>query len=65
MSINFEYKFGWLKAGCPELDTEWEWGKGDPEIVVSQAGAFARVIAVPVGATVTEVKAIIRGDLPK
>ena len=63
--INFEYKFGWLRAGCPELDREWEWGKGDPEIVVSHGGGFARVIAVPVGATVTEVKAIIRGDLPK
>ena len=63
--INFEYKFSQLRAGCPELDREWEWCKGDPEIVVSQAGAFARVIAVPGGATVTEVKAIIRGDLPK
>ena len=63
--INFEYKFECLRAGCPELDTEWEWCKGDPEIVVSQGGEFARVIAVPVGATVTEVKAIIRGDLPK
>lgn len=65
MSINFSYKFGWLKAGCPELDREWEWCKGDPEIVISQGGEFAGVIAVPVGATVTEVKAIIRGDLPK
>lgn len=63
--INFEFKFGWLHAGCPELDTEWEWCKGDPEIVVSQGGEFARVIAVPAQATVTEVKAIIRGDLPK
>jgi hypothetical protein len=63
--INFEFKFGWLKAGCPELDTEWEWGKGDPEIVVSQGGEFARVIAVPALATVIEVKALIRRDLPK
>ena len=63
--INFEYKFECLSAGCPELDREWEWCKGDPEIVVSQCGEFARVIAVPAGATVTEVKAIIRGDLPK
>ena len=63
--INFEYKFECLRAGCPELDREWEWIKGDPEIVVSQAGEFARVISVPAGATVTEVKAIIRGDLPK
>lgn len=63
--INFEYKFECLRAGCPELDREWEWCKGDPEIVVSQAGEFTRVISVPAGATVTEVKAIIRGDLPK
>lgn len=63
--INFEYKFGWLKAGCPELDREWEWGKGDPEIVISQGGEFAGVIAVPGGATLSEVKALIRGDLPK
>ena len=63
--INFEYKFSQLRAGCPELDREWEWCKGDPEIVVSQGGEFARVIAVPVGATVSEVKALIRRDLPK
>lgn len=63
--INFEYKFECLRAGCPELDREWEWCKGDPEIVVSQGGEFARVISVPALATVSEVKAIIRGDLPK
>lgn len=63
--INFEYQYECLRAGCPELDREWEWCKGDPEIVVSQGGEFARVIAVPVGATVSEVKALIRGDLPK
>lgn len=61
--INFEYKYECLKAGCPELDREWEWTRGDPEVVVSQAGEFARVIEVPAGASVTEVKAIIRADL--
>lgn len=62
MTVNFEYKWNLLQAANPETDTEWSWEKGDREIVISHGGQNVGTLSVPDGATVTEVKAIIRTD---
>lgn len=58
--VNFEYRSGVLEAGCPITDMEWCWFKGDTVVTVTAAGAPAPSLDVPEGATVAEVKAIIR-----
>lgn len=60
--VNFEYRYGWLEAADPATDREWSWRKGDGEVVVSHGGQWAGVLDVPQGATVPEVKTMIRQD---
>ena len=60
--INFEYRRGRLDAGDPATDTEWAWERGDLEIVISRGGQLAGTIPAPEGATVVQVKALIRDD---
>ena len=60
--INFEYRLGRLDAGDPATDTEWAWERGDLEIVISRGGQLAGTIPAPEGATVVQVKALIRDD---
>lgn len=62
MRVNFDYRAGVLEAGCPEMDTDWCWFRGDQEITRSVNGCLVGTLHVPVGATVNEVKATIRID---
>ncbi|MGL5289173.1 MAG: hypothetical protein ACRC9N_06735, partial [Aeromonas sp.] len=55
------YRSGILEAADPATDREWSWFKGDSHITETHAGEPARGIDAPEGATVTEVKALIRG----
>lgn len=58
--INFEYRAGVLEAADTATGREWCWFKGDLECVISDDGQNVGTLAVPEGATVTEVKAQIR-----
>ena len=60
MAINFDYRSGILEAADTESGREWCWYKGDLEITKAQDGELAGTISVPEGASVVEVKAIIR-----
>ena len=62
MTVNFEFRWGQLLAGDPATDTEWAWERGDLEIVISRGGQLAGTIPAPEGATVVQVKALIRDD---
>lgn len=58
--INFEYRAGILEGAAPSLDVEWCWFKGDAHVTTTRQGSPAPSLDVPMGATVAEVKAIIR-----
>lgn len=58
--VNFEYRSGILEGADPASDRAWCWFKGDAEVVISDDGQNVGTLAVPDGATVTEVKALIR-----
>lgn len=62
MAINFDWRSGILEAADTHTGREWCWYQGDTEITRTQDGELAGTISVPAGATVTEVKAIIRND---
>lgn len=62
MAVNFIYQRQRLEAGEFHSDLEWYWTKGELEILCHWAGTFSKTISVPAGATVIEVKAIIRND---
>ena len=62
MSVNFEYRSSILEASDPATDTEWCWFKGCEELTKSVDGCQVGTLSVPAGATVNEVKAIIRLD---
>lgn len=62
MAITFDWRSGILEAADPTTGREWCWFKGDREITVSLDGELAGSLTVPAGASVVEVKAIIRGD---
>ncbi len=58
--VNFEYRSGILEGADPVTGREWCWFKGDLECVISDDGQNVGTLAVPDGATVIEVKALIR-----
>jgi hypothetical protein len=58
--VNFEYRSGILEAADTATGREWCWFKGDAEVVISDDGQNVGTLAVPDGATVIEVKALIR-----
>lgn len=60
--INFEYRAGVLEAADTATGREWCWFKGDLECVISDDGQNVGTLAVPYGATVVQVKALIRED---
>lgn len=62
MAVNFINRRGQLEAGELASDREWFWTKGDAEIQCHQGGDLSKTISAPAGATVVEVKAIIRND---
>jgi len=65
MAINFDYRCGILEAADTKTGYEWCWYKGDTEITRTQNGELSSSFSVPVGATVIEVKGIIRDDAKK
>lgn len=60
--INFVYQSSILEAADPASDRAWCWFKGDAEVVISDDGEIVGTLAVPDGATVVQVKALIRED---
>lgn len=58
--VNFEYRSGILEGADPATGREYCWFRGDAEVVISDDGQNVGTLAVPEGATVTEVKALIR-----
>lgn len=60
MTIAFEYRGNILEGADQKTGREWCWFKGDLECVISDDGQNVGTLAVPEGATVTEVKALIR-----
>lgn len=60
--INFEYRSGILEGADATTGREWCWFKGGAEVVISHDGVNVGTLAVPYGATVVQVKALIRED---
>jgi len=60
MTIRFEYRSGILEGANPDTGIEYCWFRGDRHITVSRDGQGTGEISVPHGATVTEVKRLIR-----
>lgn len=58
--VNFDYRSGILEAGDPDTDREWSWFNGDAWITETQHGERHTVIDAPTGATVAEIKRLIR-----
>ncbi|BBQ53692.1 MULTISPECIES: hypothetical protein [Aeromonas] len=58
--VNFDYRSGILEAADPATDREWCWFKGDAWITENQSGERHTVIDAPTGATVAEIKSLIR-----
>lgn len=58
--VNFDYRAGILEATAPTTDRAWSWPKGGNWIAESRNGAHYGVIETPSGATVAEVKRLIR-----
>lgn len=65
MTINFDYRCGILEAADTKTGREWCWYKGDPEVTRTENGELLSSIGVPIGATVVEVKTLIRMDTKK
>lgn len=65
MAINFDYRCGILEAADTKTGRGWCWYKGDPEVTRTENGELLSSIGVPIGATVVEVKALIRMDTRK
>ena len=60
--INFDYQAGVLEGADPVTGREYCWFRGDSEVVISHDGVNVGTLAVPYGATVVQVKALIRED---
>ncbi|MEI4940156.1 hypothetical protein U1439_21610, partial [Aeromonas caviae] len=65
VTINFDYRCGILEAADTKTGREWCWYKGDPEVTRTENGKLLSSIDVPIGATVVNVKALIRMDTKK
>ena len=65
MTINFDYRCGILEAADTKTGREWCWDKGDSEVTRTENGELLSSIGVPIGATVVNVKALIRMDTKK
>ena len=65
MTINFDYRCGILEAADTKTGPEWWWYKGGPGVTSTENGGVLSSIGGPIGATVVEVKTLIRMDTKK
>ncbi len=65
MAINFDYRCGILEAADTKTGREWCWYRGYLEVTRTENGKLLSSIDVPIGATVVDVKALIRMDTKK
>lgn len=65
MAINFDYRCGILEAADTKTGREWCWYKGDLEVTRTENGELLTSMSDPLGATVVEVKTLIRMDTKK